>query len=203
MFEDTYKTISNTAEGIYKEKGSKFIATAYPVSNEEDIKNKLALLRKTYNDARHHCYAYVLGADKSAYRINDDGEPAGTAGRPIHGQIMSYDLTNILIVVVRYFGGTLLGVSGLIRAYKTATKEALENAHIVTHQMSDFYEVTFHYEQTAQVMKVLKEIDAAFVEQLFEEKCTVVFSVKKTFSNKAYDNLSLIDKTHVKFIKSE
>src|SRR5690606_7725476 len=123
--DDGYRTIAQPAEGLYKEKGSKFIALAYPVYTEEEIKDRLAELRKKYYDARHHCYAYMLGADKSRYRANDDGEPNHSAGDPILGQIRSADLSNVLVVVVRYFGGTKLGVSGLITAYKTATADAL------------------------------------------------------------------------------
>ena len=121
MFDDTYKTIAEVSEGIYRDKGSKFIAIAMPVESELEIKNKISEIKKQYFDARHHCYAYILGYNKEAYRINDDGEPSGTAGKPIHGQLLSKDLTNILVVVVRYFGGVKLGVSGLITAYKEAT----------------------------------------------------------------------------------
>ena len=131
MLDDTYKTIASTSEGIYKEKGSKFLAFAIPVVSEAEIKEHIDKIKKEYYDARHHCYAYILGADKATYRINDDGEPSGTAGRPIHGQLLSKDLTNTLVVVVRYFGGIKLGVSGLITAYKAATKDALDNAVVI------------------------------------------------------------------------
>jgi uncharacterized YigZ family protein len=131
MDNNTFNTITAPAKAIFKEKRSKFHAFAYPVENEAEIKEKIAFLKKKYHDARHHCYAYILGADKSAYRMNDDGEPSGTAGRPIHGQILSKDLTNVLVVVVRYFGGVKLGTGGLRVAYKLAAKEVLENALIV------------------------------------------------------------------------
>jgi len=131
MAEITINTISSPAEAIYKEKRSKFLSFAYPVENEAEIKEKIAFLKKKYHDARHHCYAYILGADKTTYRMNDDGEPSGTAGRPIHGQLLSKDVTNVLIVVVRYFGGIKLGAGGLRVAYKLATKEVLENANII------------------------------------------------------------------------
>lgn len=130
-FVDEYLTISKPSEGLFKDRGSKFLAFAYPVSSEDEIKEIQEHLRSEYHDARHHCYAYMLGKDKNVFRANDDGEPSSTAGKPILGQIKSYDLTNILIVVIRYFGGTKLGVSGLINAYKTAAEEALKNAKII------------------------------------------------------------------------
>jgi len=136
MAEITIKTLSAPAEAIFKEKRSKFLAFAYPVENETEIKEKIALLKKKYHDARHHCYAYILGADKSTYRMNDDGEPSGTAGRPIHGQLLSKEVTNVLIVVVRYFGGVKLGTGGLRVAYKLAAKEVLENAQIIEKNVS-------------------------------------------------------------------
>jgi uncharacterized YigZ family protein len=131
MAKVTIKTISAPAEAIFKEKRSKFLAFAYPVENEAEIKEKIAFLKKKYHDARHHCYAYILGAEKSIYRMNDDGEPSGTAGRPIHGQLLSKEVTNVLVVVVRYFGGVTLGTGGLRVAYKLAAKEVLENATII------------------------------------------------------------------------
>jgi len=133
---ESFKTISAPAEAIFKEKRSKFLAFAFPVENETEIKEKIAFLKKKYHDARHHCYAYILGADKSSYRMNDDGEPSGTAGRPIHGQLLSKDVTNVLVVVVRYFGGIKLGTGGLRVAYKMATKEVLENATIIVKNAS-------------------------------------------------------------------
>jgi len=129
--EMTIKTIATPAEAVFKEKRSKFLAFAYPVENEAEIKEKIAFLKKKYHDARHHCYAYILGADKSAYRMNDDGEPSGTAGRPIHGQLLSKEVTNVLIVVVRYFGGIKLGTGGLRVAYKLAAKEVMDSAIII------------------------------------------------------------------------
>ena len=131
MKESTIRTIFASAEAIFKEKRSKFLAFVYPVENEAEIKEKIAFLKKKYHDARHHCYAYILGADRNVYRMNDDGEPSGTAGRPIHGQLLSKGVTNVLVVVVRYFGGIKLGTGGLRIAYKLATKEVLENATIV------------------------------------------------------------------------
>ena len=143
LFEDTYLTIKEPSEGLFKDKGSKFSSFAFPASSEEDVKKFLAELKKQHPSANHHCYAFRLGADKQAYRANDDGEPSNTAGKPILGQIQSKDLTNILIVVVRYFGGTLLGVSGLINAYKLAAAEAIQNATIIEKTVDDIYEIKF------------------------------------------------------------
>ncbi len=133
LFSDEYKTIEGLAQGQFRDKGSRFLAFAIPVNNEKEVKTQLESLRKQYYDATHHCYAWMLGFDKSAYRVNDDGEPSGTAGRPIYGQILSHDLTNILIVVIRYYGGTKLGVPGLINAYKMAAIEALFTSVAVFH----------------------------------------------------------------------
>ena len=180
LFDDTYQTISSTSQGIYKEKGSKFIALAFPVSSEEDIKMKLAVLRKEYHDARHHCYAYCLGYDKSAWRVNDDGEPSGTGGKPIFGQIQSRDLTNVLIVVVRYFGGIKLGIPGLINAYRTAARDALDQASIVTRMVEEIYEVTFEYSLMNDVMKIVKEEHAEILFQDFENSCRIRFSIRRS-----------------------
>ena len=147
MFEDTYKTIAAPSEGLYKEKGSKFLAFAYPVHNLDEIKTHLEQLRKDYFDARHHCYAYILGPRKDAFRANDDGEPSGTGGRPIHGQLLSADLTDTLIVVVRYFGGILLGASGLANAYKAAARDAIDHATIIQKTIDARYRLAFAYER--------------------------------------------------------
>src|ERR1035438_4724191 len=141
LFDDNYKTISSSSQGIYKEKGSKFIAYTFPVKTETEIKAHIEKLKKEHHSARHHCYAYRLHPDKSVYRMNDDGEPSGTAGKPIFGQIQSNDLTDILIVVVRYFGGTLLGVSGLINAYRSAAVEVLKNSTFINKTVIEKYQV--------------------------------------------------------------
>ena len=165
LFEDTYRMIKSPSEGLYKEKGSKFISLAMPVYSEDEVREKLDELRKQYHDARHYCYAYVLGPDKSAYRINDDGEPSGTAGRPIHGQIQSNDLTNILVVVIRYFGGIKLGVSGLISAYKSAAADALGKATVKTLTINDVYQVSYEYPLMNEVMRVIKDEGLEIIEQ--------------------------------------
>lgn len=203
LFEDTYLTIDKPCEGLYKDKGSKFIAFAYPVSSEEDVKMLLANLRKEHFNARHHCYAFRLGADKQAYRANDDGEPKYTAGKPIFGQIQSKDLTNILIVVVRYFGGTLLGVGGLITAYKQAAADALENAVIIEKTVNEFYELTFDYLQMTEVMKIIKDENLEQIQQNFELGCKLVFSVRKNNSNKVVELFNKISNLELKYLDTK
>lgn len=170
---DTYRTIKNSARGLFKDKGSKFLAFAYPVTTEAEIKPLVDNLRKEYFDARHHCYAYRLGAEKLVFRANDDNEPSGTAGKPILGQIVSNDLTNILIVVVRYFGGTLLGTTGLINAYRNASADAITNATIVEKQVFAVYQLWFEYQQVNYVMKMVKDYELITFDQNFELTCSL------------------------------
>lgn len=184
---DTYKTIAAPSEGLYKEKGSKFLAFAYPVQTELKIKEHLEALRKQYYDARHHCYAYVLGPRQEVYRANDDGEPSATAGRPIHGQILSQGLTDILVVVVRYFGGTKLGTSGLINAYKTATLDALQQAEVIEKIVMQRYRVRFPYEQMNQVMRIVKDLQLQVVEQQSDMQCVLILAVRLSESQRCYD----------------
>ena len=200
LFDDTYKTISSSSQGIYKEKGSKFIALAFPVSTEESVKLQLAALRKEYHDARHHCYAYCLGQDKSAWRVNDDGEPSGSAGKPIFGQIQSKDLTNVLVVVIRYFGGIKLGIPGLINAYRTATKEALAEAPIVTRTIEECYEVSFEYPVMNDVMKILKEEQADILGQESENLCRIKFSIRRSSGIKITARLQKVKRLQLTFI---
>ena len=202
LFEDTYKMITGPAEGTYKEKGSKFIALAMPVYSEDEVKEKLEELRKQYHDARHHCYAYVLGPDKSAYRMNDDGEPSGTAGRPIHGQIMANDLTNVLVVVVRYFGGVKLGVSGLITAYRSATADALGSANVRELTVNDVYLLSYEYPLMNEVMRVIKDEDLEVVEQDFRLSCKLSFKVRKNYSNKVYERFRSIHGITIDYLKT-
>ncbi len=187
MLNDTYKTIKAPCEGIYKEKGSKFLAFAFPVTSETEIKNHVDSIKKEYYDARHHCYAYILGPDKATYRANDDGEPSGTAGRPIHGQLLSKDITNTLVIVVRYFGGIKLGVSGLINAYKTATKDALDNAEVVEKTVNEIYRVEFEYPLMNDVMRLLKDEGLEQFNQRFEMNCSLDFAVRKSRSTRVTD----------------
>lgn len=176
--EDTYRTIVSPVEGLYKEKGSKFIAKAFPVCSEEEVKEILQALRKEYFDARHHCYAYLLGADKATYRANDDGEPNHSAGDPILGQIRSAGLSNVLVVVIRYFGGTKLGVGGLIHAYKTATADALALAEVEERHETALLTIQFAYEQMNDVMRVVKDFDLAVREQDFQLDCLLTVEVR-------------------------
>lgn len=170
---DTYRTIKRHSEGLYKEKGSKFIGIALPASSEEEVKEKLEELKKQYYDARHHCYAYTLGQKGQHVRANDDGEPNHSAGDPILGQIRSRELTNTLVVVVRYFGGTKLGVSGLINAYKTAAQEALDANKLVEVDITDKVLFKFAYEQMNDVMKLVKDFDLKINDQQFEMTCSL------------------------------
>ena len=177
---DTYKSISAPVRGIYKELGSKFLAFAWPVETEEEIKSILSEIRKEYFDARHHCYAWRLGLTGEPYRMNDDGEPSSTAGRPIHGQLLSQELSDILVVVVRYFGGTKLGVPGLIRAYKSATQDALANATVIEKIAGEHFSLTFDYLQMNDVMKVLKDMGITPLKQEFDLRCKMEVRVRLT-----------------------
>ncbi|PKP01068.1 MAG: YigZ family protein [Bacteroidetes bacterium HGW-Bacteroidetes-9] len=203
LFDDTYHTITNRSTGIFKDKGSKFIAIAIPVKNEDEVKSELEQLRKEYYDARHHCYAYVVGFDKSAWRTNDDGEPSGTAGRPIHGQIQSNDLTNILIVVVRYFGGIKLGVSGLINAYKTAAADALAQAEIVEKTVDEIYELKFIYEAMNDVMKIVKEDGLQLLNTQFDLECSLTYKIRKGEADRINEKFRKTYQSKVIYLRSE
>lgn len=175
---DSYFTIAEYSYGEYKEKGSKFIAFAYPFDEEAELNLYLEHLRNEHHKARHFCYAYQIGLDQNNYRINDDGEPSGTAGKPIFGQINSFGLTNILIIVIRYFGGTKLGVSGLIQAYKEAAKAALDTATIVEKYLVSNYKLNFNYDQMGFVMNILKELNLEILDKSFENTCDVTISIR-------------------------
>lgn len=179
METDTFRTIAAATEGLYKEKGSRFISMAYPVETEEQIKTIISGVKEKYYDARHHCYAWRIGAAKSLFRANDDGEPSSTAGKPILGQIQSNDLTNILIIVVRYFGGTKLGVSGLINAYREAAANALQQATIVEKTVDILLHIRFSYLVLNDVMKVIKEEAPDVLERSFELECDMLLSIRE------------------------
>lgn len=179
MEEDKYRTVKATAEGLYKEKGSRFIAFIYPVMTEEEIKEILAEVKTKYYDARHHCYAYCLGANRERFRANDDGEPSSTAGKPILGQIISNDLSNVLVVVVRYFGGIKLGVSGLIQAYRDAAADAILHAEIVERTVDEVIRIRFTYVVMNDVMKVLKEEEPEVLSRNFEMECEMTLSIRQ------------------------
>lgn len=168
---ETYRTLTAPSEGLYKEKGSKFLAFAYPVADESQIQSHIESLKSQYYDARHHCYAYALGEKRQKFRYNDDGEPSGTAGKPIYGQILAYDLTYVLIVVVRYFGGTLLGTGGLVQAYKTAAANALQNAQIVEHLIGRTFRLRFDYTLLDRVKYLLKNSGVEITGQIFDVSC--------------------------------
>lgn len=176
---DTYKTISALSEGIYKEKGSKFISFAFPVNNVEEVKEIVKEFQKKYFDARHVCYAYMIGQERETFRANDDGEPSGTAGRPILGQINSHNLTNILVIVVRYFGGVLLGTGGLVVAYKEATLDAINNAEIIEKVVEESISIQFGYLQMNEIMKILKDSTAQITNQKFDNDCSIILSIRK------------------------
>ncbi|MFZ5941985.1 MAG: YigZ family protein [Bacteroidota bacterium] len=188
--DDAYLTIKKPSTGIYRDKGSRFLAFAYPVSGEEEIKEILESLRKEYHDARHHCYAWRLGQDKILFRANDDGEPASSAGKPILGQIQSFDLTNVLIVVVRYFGGILLGVGGLIQAYRTAAREAILSGEIITAYVHRHLRVHFNYDDMNHIMKTVKDHDLETREHHFESTCSLLIIVRQSMAENISARLS-------------
>ena len=177
---DEYKTISGTSEGYYTEKRSKFLAFAHHVDTLDEVKDLLAQYRKKYYDARHVCYAYMLGAAREDFRANDDGEPSSTAGKPILGQINSNELTNILIVVVRYYGGVNLGTSGLIVAYREAASDAIAHANVETRQIEEIVKYSFAYPQMNDVMRIVKDMNPRIVSQTFENTCEIVLSIRKS-----------------------
>lgn len=199
---DQYKTIAAPAEGIYKEKGSRFLAFAYPVYNQDEIKNIIAQNEKKYHDARHCCYAWKLGLSEDNFRQNDDGEPSGTAGRPIYGQILSNELTNILVVVVRYFGGIKLGTGGLIVAYKTATADAISNAQIVEQYVMDTYNIRFSYEAMNEVMKIIKDASLEVLTQQFDLQCLIQIRVRNSYTKDTISKFEGITSVKCEFVSS-
>ena len=179
---DTYLTIQDKSEGIYTEKRSKFLAFAHPVETIDEIKDLLTDYKKKYYDARHVCYAYMLGPERTDFRVNDDGEPSSTAGKPILGQINSRELTNILVVVIRYFGGVKLGTSGLIVAYREAAAEALSAAAVIEKTIEETVTFTFPYVMMNSVMRVVKELNPRFVEQKYDETCIITLAIKRSMA---------------------
>ncbi len=198
---DTFKTIKSFSTGFYKEKGSRFLAFACPVSEEDEIKSVLDNVRKEHHSARHNCYAYVLGRDGSVWRANDDGEPSGSAGKPILGQIKSYGITNVLITVSRYFGGTLLGVSGLINAYKTAAGSALDNAVIIDHVLQEFYEIKYSYPVMNEVMKIIKEESVTQTGHQFGLECMININFRVSAKERILDRFTRIEGVSLKFLE--
>ncbi len=202
LFDDSYRTIEAPAEGLFKDRGSKFYAFAFPIHSEEDTKPLLATLRDQHSKAAHHCYAYRLGLDRNQYRANDDGEPSGSAGRPILNTLYSQDLTNILVVVVRYFGGSLLGIPGLINAYKTATEDALAQAVTVEKYVCDEYEITFPYEATSEVNRIVKSYDLEVTDQRFEIARTFKVLVRKTLLNQIVSAFEDVENVKAKYLRT-
>lgn len=202
LFLDKYKEIESNTKGIYKEKGSKFIAYTFSVYSEDEVKKKLEEVKKIEHSARHYCYAYILHSDKSAQRANDDGEPSSTAGKPILGQILSNDLTNTLIVVVRYFGGVKLGVSGLIRSYKTAASDALSRSTIITKTIKEYYQIDFKYPQMNNIMRIIKKYDLEIVYTDFQINCNLIFAVHKSKSKTIVSDFQKKHELKIKYLKT-
>ena len=175
---DTYRSIESPSEGLFKDNGSRFIALAYPVESEQEVKEHVSALKKEYHDARHHCYAYRLGHRGETFRCSDDGEPSGSAGRPILGQIDAASLSDVLVVVVRYFGGIKLGIPGLIRAYKTSTADALANAQVVEKVAGENWRLTFDYLSMNAVMKAVKDLSLPQKDQRFDQVCSMEVRVR-------------------------
>lgn len=210
---DTYQVLAASAEGEYKEKGSKFLAYAYPISSLDDFEFYMEEVKSIHPKARHHCYAYRIGIDGDIYRANDDGEPSGTAGKPILGQLLSQDLSDTLVVVVRYFGGTKLGASGLINAYKTATYDALVNAKKVDKVLSEAFKLIFEYGEMGHVLNVIKSLHLTITAKVFEDTPYVVVDIPKSQIEKSIVQLKakllqvseeqITDKTEISFCTIE
>lgn len=199
LFDDTYRTIESPCEGIFRDRGSKFLAYAFPIIKEADIKGILATLKTEHPKANHHCWAVRLGIDRSIFKVNDDGEPSGTAGRPILNILLSYDLTNILVVVVRYFGGTLLGVPGLINAYKSATEDLIKHAVVIEKTVNDVYNIAFDYLQMNEVMRIIKEDELTVITQQFDNSCTMQLAIRKMQVNQILSKLGKIEGIEIKY----
>lgn len=190
---DTFMTVVKPSQGLYKEKGSKFMAFLFHVENETEVKEHVECIKKKYHDARHHCYAYSIGTEGDMWRANDDGEPSGTGGRPILGQIRSKNVTNVLIIVVRYFGGILLGVSGLANAYKKAAEDALNSAVIEQQIINVEYDILFPYSVMNDVMRIIKEENARQSCQNFDIQCSITISLRKSTAQDSITKLSKIE----------
>lgn len=203
METDVYKTIESPSDEIlFKDKNSKFFGVVFPVLNEDDVKNHLEDLKKKHHTAGHFCYAYQIGVEEVKYRANDDCEPNNSAGMPIYGQIQSFEVTNVLIVVVRYFGGTKLGVSGLINAYKTTAQQALEASSIIEKTVDVFYKINFEYDVMNKVMRVIKEKDITLVHQKMELACEFIISIRKNKSTEIFELFNRLYKIEISELES-
>jgi len=199
--EDSYKTIKEPSEGFFKDRGSKFFGYAYPYTSEQELKAKIEELKKEHHTARHHCYAYRFKKDYSVYRANDDGEPTNAAGKPILGQIDAKYLTNVAVVVVRYFGGTKLGVGGMMNAYKEAALDTLNNAEILVCTIDDIFEVSFGYPEMNTVMRFMKDLGVVTVSQQLEMDCKIQFAIRKKEAEKAQEKFTGLKNISIKKIE--
>ena len=199
---DSYKTIIKASkEGLFKDRGSKFYGYAFPVTNEEEIKEKIELLKKQHYNARHWCYAWQLGKKYDHYRANDDGEPSNSAGMPIYGQLQSFNVTNILVVVVRYFGGTKLGVGGLIKAYKNGAKLALENSIIIHKTIDEVFLIKFEYPEMNTIMRIIKDENISIINQKMELDCQFIISIRKKEAIRIFKIFENTYKVSIKVLK--
>ncbi|QJD98119.1 YigZ family protein [Mucilaginibacter robiniae] len=199
LFDDTYLTVSQQAEAVFTDRGSKFIAYIFPITNEAEVKPHILQLKALHPKANHHCWALRLSPDRTVFKINDDGEPSGTAGRPILNVLLSKNVTNTLIVVVRYFGGKLLGVPGLINAYKTAAEQALQQAGITEKVSTDIYTITFDYIQMNEVMRIIKEERINVLQQVSDNQCSVKLELRKSSVNQILKRLETIKNVQIKY----
>ena len=202
LFDDTYKTVGSPGEGIFRDKGSKFIGYAIPVKTEQELKDHLARIRAEHPKARHYCWAARFTTDRSVFKLKDDGEPSGSAGRPILNTLLSQDVTNTVVIVVRYFGGTLLGIPGLINAYKTAAAEALKESVIVELSLTDVYSLHFGYLEMNTVMRVLKENDLQILEQSFDNECSITLEIRKSILNQVLGKMDKVSGLSYKYLYS-
>ncbi len=198
----SYQTISDISEGIYKEKGSKFIATAIPVENTIEAKKHISEFKKKHHSARHHCFAYSIGVNREEYRVNDDGEPSGTAGKPIYGQLLSKNITNTIIIVARYFGGTKLGKGGLINAYKNAALNALNNNKIIKKERKEIYRLRFDYLEINSVMKIIKLNNIELLNQVFDKNCILDLGIKNKEVKKTISFFESIKNIKIEHLKN-
>ncbi len=200
LFDDTYSTVSGISEGIFSDKGSKFIAYIHPFTSDSGLKGTVNQIKSLHPKARHYCWAFRISPDRSVFRVNDDGEPSGTAGKPILNVLLSNNLTNVLVVVVRYFGGTLLGVPGLINAYKKATLAAIHNSTIIQVAISSLYQINFNHLQMNEVMKIIKDENIIIQNQFFDTICIMELEVRQSAHERILDRLSNIKNLNFKFI---
>jgi uncharacterized YigZ family protein len=199
---DIYHSVDGESLAIYREKASKFIAIVFPVTSETEVKLKLETVKKNYHDANHHCYAYRLGYENQVYRFNDDGEPSGSAGKPIYGQILSVGISDVLIVVIRYFGGTKLGIPGLIHAYRTAARAALDNGRVVEKTIRESAKVIFSYEIMNQIMRIIKEEQIKIIRQTAYEECSIEFQVRKSAWKRVEDRMKVLKSVKIEQLDS-